>query len=65
MTATAATPCTAFDGSTLLLSGPLAEVALAARAAVERNTGGPVLVFDDTTGRVVDLDLRGGEAEII
>lgn len=65
VTATAATPCTAFEGQTLLRAGPLAEVALAARAAVERNTGGPVLVFDDTTGRVVDLDLRGGDAEIV
>lgn len=65
MTATASTPCTAFEGHTLLLSGPLAEVALAARATVDRNAGGPVLVFDDTTGRVVDLDLRGSEAEIV
>lgn len=60
MTATASTPCTAFEGHTLLLAGPLAEVALAARAAA-----GPVLVFDDTTGRVVDLDLRGNDAEIV
>lgn len=60
MSTTAATPCTAFEGHTLLRSGPLAEVALAARAAA-----GPVLVFDDTTGRVVDLDLRGSDAEIV
>lgn len=59
MTVTAATPCTAFEGHTLLRSGPLAEVALAVKAA------GPVLVFDDTTGRVVDLDLRGSDAEIV
>ncbi|MFE0756511.1 DUF2239 family protein [Inquilinus sp. NPDC058860] len=65
MTATASTPCTAFEGPTLLLSGPLAEVALVAKARVDRNMGGPILVFDDTTGRVVDLDLRGSEAEIV
>ncbi|WP_395680587.1 DUF2239 family protein [Inquilinus sp.] len=57
---TASTPCTAFEGHTLLRSGPLAEVALAAKAAA-----GPVLVFDDTTGQVVDLDLRGSDAEIV
>jgi hypothetical protein len=34
--------------------------------AVARSTGTavPVLVFDDETGRVVDLDLRGDDAEI-
>jgi hypothetical protein len=60
VTATAATPCTAFEGQTLLRAGPLAEVALAVKAA-----SGPVFVFDDTTGRVVDLDLRGDDAEIV
>lgn len=60
VTATATTPCTAFEGQTLLRAGPLAEVALAAKDAA-----GPVLVFADTTGRVVDLDLRGSDAEIV
>lgn len=60
MTVTASTPCTAFEGHMLLLSGSLAEVALAARVAA-----GPVLVFDDTSGRVVDLDLRGSDSEIV
>lgn len=56
-------PCTAFAGSRLLCSGPLAEVALAvARSA---GTTEAVLVFDDATGRIVDLDLRGDEAEIL
>ncbi|WP_218823516.1 DUF2239 family protein [Inquilinus limosus] len=60
MTATAATPCTAFEGQSLLRAGPLIELALAVKAA-----SGPVLVFDDATGRVVDLDLRGSDAEIV
>lgn len=51
---------TAFDGTKLLASGPLLDVAL----AVKRATGGPLLVFDDATGRVIDLDLRGSKAEI-
>ena len=55
--------CSAFAGQRLLLTGPLAEVAL----AVRRSTGATdtVLVFDDATGRVVDLDLRGNDAEIV
>lgn len=58
-------PCTAFDGHRLLLAGPLVEVALAVKTATEGGSPSEVLVFDDVTGRVVDLDLRGGTAEII
>ncbi|POZ63845.1 DUF2239 family protein [Chromobacterium alticapitis] len=58
-------PCTAFEGARRLLSGPLAEVALAVKAAVENGSTDPLLVFDDANGRVVDLDLRGSDAEVI
>ena len=59
-------PCTAFDGTNLLLSGPLVEVALAVKnTSEESDTSGPLLVFDDMTGRVVDLDLRGTKTDII
>jgi hypothetical protein len=60
MTLDPAASYTAFAGSRRLARGPLAEVALAA-AAVD---GESVLTFSDHTGRVVDLDLRGGAAEI-
>jgi uncharacterized protein len=53
------TSCTAFAGVRLLARGALAEVALAAHAA-----DGPILVFDDATGRVVDLDLSGSAADV-
>ncbi len=56
-------PCTAFIGQRLLHSGPLVDVAIAvARSAGTTDT---VLVFDDVTGSVVDLDLRGSDAEIL
>jgi hypothetical protein len=58
-------PCTAFEGERLLLSGPLVEVALAVKGASACDSLSAVLVFDDLTGRVVDLDLRGSKAEII
>lgn len=57
-------PHTAFEGHRLLLAGPLVEVALAVKTATEGGSPNAILVFDDTTGRVVDLDLRGGTAEI-
>ena len=65
MTEPLSKPCTAFEGDVLLASGPLIEVALAVKNAIERGTEKPVLVFDDATGAVVDLDLRGSKADII
>lgn len=55
--------CTAFAGRRLLISGSLADVAI----AVARSAGAAdaVLVFDDVTGDVVDLDLSGSDAEIL
>lgn len=55
--------CTAFQGARRIASGPLAEVALAAKRAADR--GDTVLVFDDATSRPVELDLRGSEAEVL
>lgn len=58
-------PSTAFEGHQRLLSGPLVEVALAVKTAVENGSPSQVLVFDDATGRLIDLDLRGTKAEVI
>lgn len=58
-------PCTAFVGQRQLSSGPLIEVALAVKAATERDPSIMILVFDDTTGRVIDLDLRGTKADVV
>ncbi|MDQ0347834.1 DUF2239 family protein [Ancylobacter vacuolatus] len=58
-------PCTAFEGYRRLLAGPLIDVALAVKTATEGGSPSAILVFDDRTGRVVDLDLRGGTAEIV
>ena len=60
-----ANPCTAFDGTRRLADGPLQTVALAVRRALDRGASGPVLVFDDGTGGVVDLDLRGSDGDIL
>lgn len=57
--------CTAFAGHRLLRSGPLPEVALAVKDVAGRGGAEPVLVFDDASGRVVDLDLRGTAADIV
>ncbi|MEL7719971.1 DUF2239 family protein [Citromicrobium bathyomarinum] len=56
---------TAFAGHSLLASGPLNLVALAVRKAEREGADGPLLVFDDASGRVIDLDLRGSEADVL
>ncbi|CAI8922730.1 MULTISPECIES: DUF2239 family protein [Burkholderia] len=55
---------TVFDGHRRLVSGPLATVALAVRQAAGDATPGTILIFDDATGRAIDLDLRGTADEI-
>jgi hypothetical protein len=58
-------PCTAFQGTSRIAAGPLIDVALAVKAALDANPTSSVLTFDDATGAVVDLDLRGETAEIV
>lgn len=52
----------AFSGASRIATGPLEEVAVAAKRASEAAQG--VLVFDDATGSQIDLDLRGGEQDV-
>jgi hypothetical protein len=53
---------TAFVGQRRLLSGTLAEVALAVKRSGQP---APVIIFNDATGRSLDLDLRVSDSEII
>ena len=56
---------TAFKGEWRLASGSLADVALAVKKASDGEVSEPILLFDDSTGRSIDLDLRGSESEIL
>jgi len=58
-------PCTAFDGPRLLATGPLTQVALAVKAALDGGAPGPLLVFDDANGKVIDLDTRGTAEDVL
>lgn len=55
---------TAFTGPHRLAGGAILDVALAVKAALAKDPEAPVLTFNDATGAVVDLDLRGGADEI-
>lgn len=56
---------TAFDGYRRLASGPLEEVAIAVKNVAENGTNGSVFIYDDATGRVIDVDTRGAAEEVI
>ncbi|TWT15120.1 DUF2239 family protein [Reyranella sp. CPCC 100927] len=64
MTDPTTTLCTAFEGHRRLAAGPLVEVALAVKAAGDGGTTAPLLIFNDATGRVIDVDLRGTTGDI-
>jgi hypothetical protein len=50
---------TSFGGTSRIAAGPTDQVALATLAFAEGHPAESILAFDDLTGRVVDLDLRG------
>ncbi|SOZ34980.1 DUF2239 family protein [Cupriavidus neocaledonicus] len=56
---------TTFDGHRRIASGPLPDNALALRRALDHGAAGPVLVFDDSTGRSIDLDTSGTVDEML
>lgn len=55
--------CTAFEGSRCIASGTLREVALATKPVVDAWASSisppPILIFDDASSEVVELDWRG------
>lgn len=56
---------TAFLGPNWLASGPLAEVAIAVMKASSIAAAPPIIIFDDASGRPIDLDLRDTERDIV
>lgn len=59
------TECTAFAGEAIIASGHLKTVALAAKEVLERDSSAQLLIFDDRTGRVIDVDFRGGAQQVV
>lgn len=56
--------CTAFQGLRRIASGLLPEVALKSKEAVDQG-GEPVLLFDDDTSRLIEVDFRGSAGEVL
>src|ERR1043166_242630 len=55
---------TAFEGLRRLASGPLTDIAPTIKRA-ETRAAEPILIFNDATGRAIDLDLRGGVDDVL
>jgi hypothetical protein len=56
---------TSFSGSTRIASGTLHANVLAVKHALDAAADASLLIFDDQTGRVVDVDLRGSDADAL
>jgi hypothetical protein len=56
---------TVFENDHRVATGPLAEVALVVKWMADRPGATSILIFDDATGRTIDLDLRGSDAEVV
>ena len=57
--------CTAFHGVKRIAAGGVAEVALKTKALLDRDKQAQVLIFDDFTGEVVELDFRGTSKQVL
>ncbi len=56
---------TAFKGHAIIASGPLEQVLPELKMRFDADKSVMLLVFDDATGRQVDFDLRGTEAQML
>ena len=57
--------CTAFEGSRCIASGELAAVVRKVKAVIDEGTKKPVLIFDDRSSEVIEVDFRGTVHEVL
>jgi uncharacterized protein len=59
------TGCTAFEGSRCIASGDLAQVALKTKEVVDAGEHLPILIFDDATCELIEIDFRGSPEDVL
>ncbi|WP_406697786.1 DUF2239 family protein [Singulisphaera sp. Ch08] len=57
--------CTAFEGTRRIASGELGHVVLRVKEVIDRGETAPVLIFDDVTSELVEVDFRGTAEEVV
>lgn len=65
MTLDPRTSCTAFSGPRRLATGDLITVARKVKQVIGHQTQTPVLIFDDATGRPIEVDFRGTVTDVV
>jgi hypothetical protein len=65
MDATPYLRCTAFDGSRLIASGELAQVALKVKQVLEHDARSAVMIFDDATSELLQIDFQGSQDDLV
>jgi len=65
MNSSSSTCCIAFAGSREIASGALREVAIKAQESVNSGELAPVLIFDDVSSHVIEVDLRGTADDLL
>ncbi|MBL7689782.1 MAG: DUF2239 family protein [Bdellovibrionaceae bacterium] len=56
---------TAFEGSKLLVRGPLDKVVLKSKHRLEKSPEASILIFSDSTGRTIDFNFHGSEDDVL
>lgn len=57
--------CTAFSGFTRIAFGEVAEVARQVKKALEQDANAGILIFDDTTANLIEIDFRGSLEDVL
>jgi uncharacterized protein len=57
--------CTAFEGGRCIASGPLVKVAQKVKQTIDQNGAGPVVIFDDVTSEITEVDFRGTMEDVL
>src|SRR5437867_9387850 len=59
------TRCVAFEGPRRIASGDLLRVARKTKEVIDRGERGPIVVFDEATSRLVEIDFRGTAEQVL
>jgi hypothetical protein len=65
MIAEAGIICTSFEGMQRIASGDLNDVVLKTKDVLERGESGSVLIFDNSSSELIEVDFRGTAREIL
>lgn len=57
--------CTAFEGSRCIASGNLVDVARMVKEVIDRGEQGIILIFDDFTSELIEVDFRGTRDDVL